>query len=188
MVAVVARAGEGSAGPPGSGLAQFEHFEWTLRPVVFPTHDHVTVGGIVPVRLKVARSELELDSDPLPDVSGGADATLGLAVGVAGPDPFDHVSEIEGNDAKEEDHALLFDRGMLKPSEVEKRPVLRLFLRLPSACLLTRGRSDGRRGALQAAREIDYEREVCIVSRDPLAKPHQNLAHRPHRFEYTSSP
>jgi hypothetical protein len=98
--------------------AQLDDFQRALGPVVFPTNNYVSPGGLVTVLGKVAAQKFELDSNPLPSLGFPVDAAFGFAIGVAGLDGFDNKSKLVGHHTKQKDNTLLVDRSVPKASKV----------------------------------------------------------------------
>src|SRR5437870_4857258 len=87
---------------------QFQHFDRTSRPIVFPTNDQVALVGVMTVCPERSRPELELDPQTLPNPR--SDLPLRLAVGKTLPHDLDHVAKLATHHAKEKNHALFIDR------------------------------------------------------------------------------
>lgn len=106
----------GGEGLDGGG--EFEDLDMggAVVPIVAPADDDVTAGAGMPVFAEVAALELEFDVDALP--SAGADLADGLAIGEAGLDRFDQVTEFLADHTEEGDDALLVDRFVAQATEV----------------------------------------------------------------------
>jgi hypothetical protein len=102
--------------------SELDDLDRALRPVVLPTDEHIAILVSVAVIEEVAALVLKLDANALPHVAGLVHAPFRLAVGEANADALHHIAQVEGDDAKQKDDALLVDRGVLEPRKFRNGP------------------------------------------------------------------
>src|SRR5207245_3808991 len=100
---------------------QFQYLDGAIRPIVFPTDDHVAVLEVMSVFTECSRAEFEFDAHTLPN--SRPDLSLRLAVWKARPDRLHDIAKLATNHAKEKNHGQFGYRGMLGTSEINEAAV-----------------------------------------------------------------
>src|SRR5262249_53332690 len=101
---------------------QLDDLKRALRPVMLPADNHVAASRIMAMLAKVAAVKLELDPHPLPTILPGIDAALVLAIRVPCLYRLDDQAQLGADHPEEIHHALLVDRGMPEPTEIDRCP------------------------------------------------------------------
>src|SRR5207244_1213627 len=91
----------------GYYLAQLQHLDGALGPIVFPADDQVAQAGVVAVVAEVAALELEFNADALPAVAAPVDAAARDAIREAMRKAFDLEAQFVGEHAEQENDADL---------------------------------------------------------------------------------